>query len=48
MSGGTSAAISKELYGLEASPDLISLVTDAVLDQVREWRSRALHAGYPW
>ena len=30
------------LYGLEVSPDLISRVTDAVLDEVKEWRSRAL------
>ena len=37
----------EELYGLEVSPDLISRVTDAVLDEVREWRSRALDAVYP-
>ncbi len=36
-----------ELYGLEVSPDLISRVTDAVLDEVKEWRSRALDAVYP-
>ena len=35
------------LYGLEVSPDLISRVTDAVLDEVKEWRSRALDAVYP-
>ena len=34
-------------YGLEVSPDLISRVTDAVLDEVEEWRSRALDAVYP-
>ena len=33
-----------ELYGAEVSPDLISRVTDAVLDQVREWQSRPLMA----
>jgi putative transposase len=32
----------EELYGLEVSPDLISRVTDAVLDEVKEWRARAL------
>jgi len=37
----------EELYGLEVSPDLISRVTDAVLDEVKEWRSRALEAVYP-
>ena len=37
----------EELYGLEVSPDLISRVTDAVLDEVKEWRSRALDAVYP-
>ena len=37
----------EELYGLEVSPDLISRVTDAVLDGVKEWRSRALDAVYP-
>ena len=26
----------EELYGLEVSPDLISRVTDAVLDEVQE------------
>jgi len=37
----------EELYGLEVSPDLISRGTDAVLDEVKEWRSRALDAVYP-
>ena len=36
-----------ELYGAEVSPDLISRVTDAVLDEVREWQSRPLDAVYP-
>src|SRR6201984_1564477 len=36
-----------ELYGAEASPDLISRVTDAVLEEVREWQSRPLDAVYP-
>lgn len=36
-----------ELYGTEVSPDLISRVTDAVLEEVREWQSRPLDAVYP-
>lgn len=37
----------EELYGQQVSPDLISRVTDAVLDEVKEWRSRALDTVYP-
>lgn len=37
----------EDLYGLKVSPDLISRVTDAVLDEVREWQSRALDRMYP-
>src|SRR5665213_2350369 len=37
----------KELYGTEVSPDLISRVTDAVLDEVKEWQSRPLDTVYP-
>lgn len=36
-----------ELYGAEVSPDLISKVTDAVLDEVREWQMRPLDPVYP-
>src|SRR6185312_10496961 len=36
-----------ELYGTEVSPDLISRVTDAVLDEVREWQTRPLDRVYP-
>ena len=36
-----------ELYGTEVSPDLISRVTDAVLEEVREWQNRPLDAVYP-
>ena len=36
-----------EIYGIEVSPSLISTVTDAVLEQVREWQSRPLDAVYP-
>ena len=37
----------EDLYGLKVSADLISRVTDAVLDEVREWQSRALDPMYP-
>jgi transposase-like protein len=36
-----------ELYGTEVSPDLISRVTDAILDEVREWQNRPLDPVYP-
>lgn len=36
-----------ELYGVEVSPDLISRVTDAVLEEVREWQNRPLDPLYP-
>ena len=36
-----------ELYGTEVSPDLISRVTDAVLEEVREWQNRPLETVYP-
>jgi putative transposase len=35
------------LYGAEVSPDLISRVTDAVLDEVRQWQNRPLDPVYP-
>lgn len=37
----------EDVYGLKVSPDLISRVTDGVLDEVREWQSRALDRLYP-
>jgi putative transposase len=37
----------RELYGLDVSPDLISAVTDAVLEEVTEWQNRPLEALYP-
>jgi putative transposase len=36
----------RELYGIEASPQLVSSVTDAVLDEVAKWQSRPLEAVY--
>jgi putative transposase len=37
----------RDLYGVEVSPDLISAVTDAVLDEVATWQARPLEAVYP-
>jgi putative transposase len=37
----------EELYGTEVSPDLISRVTDSVMDEARAWQSRLLDAVYP-
>ena len=40
-------AFLKEQYGTQVSPDLISEVTDAVLDEVRIWQGRPLEKMYP-
>jgi putative transposase len=37
----------KEIYGVDVSPDLISTVTDAVIDEARAWQARPLDPGYP-
>jgi putative transposase len=37
----------EEIYGTSVSPDLISTVTDAVLEEVRAWHARPLDALYP-
>lgn len=37
----------EELYGVEVSPDLISRVTSAVMEDVRAWHSRPLDRVYP-
>lgn len=37
----------RELYGIDVSPDLVSAVTDAVLDEVGEWQNRPLEVLYP-
>ncbi|MBA9071680.1 hypothetical protein FHR71_005466 [Methylobacterium sp. RAS18] len=36
-----------ELYGIEVSADLISAVTDAVLEEVAAWQARPLEPVYP-
>ncbi len=37
----------EEMYGTEISPTLISSVTDAVMDEVKNWQARPLDALYP-
>ncbi len=37
----------RDLYGVEVSADLISAVTDAVLDEVAAWQGRPLEPVYP-
>jgi putative transposase len=37
----------EEIYGIDVSADLISAVTDAVLEEVGEWQNRPLEAVYP-
>jgi transposase-like protein len=37
----------EKIYNVEVSPDLISRVTDAVLDEVHEWQNRPLEKSYP-
>jgi putative transposase len=36
----------RDLYGIDVSPDLVSAVTDAVLDEIAEWQNRPLEALY--
>jgi len=37
----------RDLYGVEVGHDLVSRVTDAVMDDVREWQQRPLEDVYP-
>ena len=37
----------QELYGVEVSPALISNVTEAVMEEVRQWQTRPLETIYP-
>ena len=37
----------REMYGVDVSADLISRVTDGVLEELAEWQSRPLDAVYP-
>src|SRR5215210_3418500 len=36
-----------EIYDIEVSPDLISKITDSVLEEVREWQARPLDQVWP-
>jgi transposase-like protein len=36
----------RELYGIEVSPDLVSAVTDQVIEEVAAWQARPLEASY--
>ena len=37
----------RELYGTDVSADLISRVTDSVVDEIKAWQARPLEAVYP-
>jgi putative transposase len=37
----------RELYGTDVAPDLISRVTDGILDEMQQWQERPLEAIYP-
>jgi transposase-like protein len=37
----------REMYDVDVSPDLISRVTDGVLEELQEWQSRPLDRVYP-
>jgi putative transposase len=37
----------EEMYGTDVSPDLISKITDAVLEDAKQWQQRPLDAVYP-
>lgn len=47
MSTRDIVSVFEEMYGAEVSPTLISKVTEAVIEQVREWQSRPLDSVYP-
>ena len=36
----------QEIYGMEVSPDLISRITNTVIEEVRQWQNRPLDATY--
>ena len=37
----------QDLYGVEVSPTFISNITEAVMDEVRQWQNRPLDSVYP-
>jgi putative transposase len=40
-------AFLREMYAVDVSPDLISTVTDAIVEEVTAWQARPLEAMYP-
>jgi transposase-like protein len=36
----------ERIYNVEVSPDMVSRITDAVIDEVREWQGRPLEKSY--
>lgn len=47
MSTSDIAATMQDLYGINASKDMISSITDKVMPQVMEWQNRPLESIYP-
>jgi len=37
----------ERVYNVDVSPDMISRITDAVIDEVRDWQNRPLDKSYP-
>jgi putative transposase len=37
----------KQVYGVDVSPELITRVTDSVMEDVKDWQSRPLEKSYP-
>ena len=37
----------EEIYGIEVSPDLISTVTNGIIEEVKTWQNRPLEPVYP-
>lgn len=37
----------RDIYGIEASPELISTVTESVMEELKTWQSRPLESHYP-
>ncbi|MBJ6728033.1 IS256 family transposase, partial [Geomesophilobacter sediminis] len=37
----------QEMYGVDVSPTLVSQVTDAIADEVKQWQNRPLEEVYP-
>ena len=47
MTTGDIANHLADIYGTEVSRDLVSRVTDAVIEDMQQWQSRPLDACYP-